>query len=87
MADKKTKVLKKRGPKNRQGLYAIAASYAPEAIKELYTLMTTSRNESVRLGAANSLIDKCLPNLRVTEYTGEDNGPILVKIIEEKQNG
>ena len=68
---------------NRQGEYAKIAKLLPMAIKELEKLITHP-NCNVRLGAINKVLDKCLPDLRATELRGEDNGPILIKIISEK---
>lgn len=58
---------KKGGVKGRQGLYAYASKYSKEAIDILYLLMTTSRNEGIRLGAAKALLNKCLPDLKAAE--------------------
>lgn len=70
---------------NQAGLYQKIASKSDKIITKLFELLE-SRNESVALGAANTLIDKILPSLKATEHKGEGGGPILIKIISE-ENG
>lgn len=77
---------KRGGVVSRQTLYQVASKYSKEAIETLYDLMKNSRQESVRMGAAKVLLDKALPDLRATEVTGENNGPVLIKIIEDTKN-
>lgn len=58
---------KQRGVPNRGSLYAVAAAHSKEAIDVLYDLMMNSKNDNVRLGAAKSLLDKSLPDLKPSE--------------------
>lgn len=68
---------------NRQGLYAQTAKHAEAAIGVLVTLMS-SRNENIRLGAARTLLDKCLPDLKAVDLkTEEDKQPIQVTVVSE----
>lgn len=69
------------GPTNRQGLYAYASKFSQEAIDAMVEIMRTTRNESLKLGAAKALLDKSLPDLKVTEITGENGEPIKFNII------
>lgn len=70
----------------RANLYAHASKYALEAIDFLATTMRDERTQkSVRVSAANKLIDKCLPDLKATELTGEDSGPIQFVIVKDAQ--
>ena len=69
---------------NRQGLYAAASKYSLDAIETLFDLMKNAKQESVRMGAAKALLDKALPDVKAVEITGEDHGPLLIKVIEEK---
>ncbi len=69
------------GPTSRQGLYAYAAQYTKEAIDVIVEIMRTSRNESLKLGAANKLLDKNLPDIKAVEISGENGEPIKFNII------
>lgn len=55
------------GVPNRGSLYAVAAAYSKEAIETLYDLMKTSKNDGIRLGAAKAIINKSLPDLRLSD--------------------
>ena len=57
------------------GNYQKIAARSDRIIERLFELLE-SRNESTALGAANRLIDKILPDLKSTELTGEDQGPM-----------
>ena len=74
---------KKGGVVSRQTLYQVASKYSKEAIETLYDLMKNGNQESVRMGAAKALLDKALPDLKTTEFTGENGGDIVIKIVEE----
>lgn len=74
---------KQGGVPSRIGLYAHASKYTVEAIDILYSLMTTSRNEGIKLGAARTLMDKCLPDLKAMDITTQERPqpiPILFDI-------
>ena len=66
------------------GNYQKIAIRSDRIIERLFELLE-DRNPSTALGAANKLIDKILPDLKATELTGEDNGPlrILVSLNED----
>lgn len=55
------------GVPNRGSLYAIAAAYSKDAIEALYDLMKNSKNDGIRLGAAKALLNKSLPDLRLSD--------------------
>lgn len=69
---------------SKSAVYAKVAMHTDKILRTLIELLD-SRTESIKLGAANKLIDKILPDLRATELTGEDNGPlrILVSLNED----
>lgn len=69
---------------SKDNLYAYASKFAREAIDILLDMARNARQESVRMAAAGKLLDKSLADLRAIEHTGENNGPILIRIIEEK---
>lgn len=71
---------------SRRGLYAKLAGHGDRLLNE-YLKMLDSRNESIRLGAANKLIDKILPDLKATELSSGENGPLTIKITYENDNG
>lgn len=58
---------------SRQAAYVKAASHVMEAFETILELMKTSKNDNVRLGAANKIIDKVVPDLKSTELMGELN--------------
>ncbi len=80
---KTTSISKTPGPMSRTGLYSYTSKYTKEAIDAIVNIMRTTRNESLKLGAAKALLDKNLPDLRATEVTGEDHGPLIIKIVSE----
>jgi len=67
--------------RSRQGLYAMAAKYAPRAIEVLQELMEHGDNSSVRMGAAKVLLAKSIPDLKAMEMTGKDGLPMKVIVI------
>ena len=83
MAKKNKVKAKGGGVVSRQTLYQVASKYSKEAIETLYDLMLHGSQEGVRLGAARALLDKALPDVKSVEITGEDHGPLLIKIIED----
>ena len=82
MAKKKTTEPKKRGTPSHIEIYNRIAAHSGDIVNNLFEL-TKSRNENIRLGALNTLIDKILPDLKATEMRGEGGGPILIKIVPE----
>lgn len=71
MSNKSSK--NKGGVKGRHALYAMVAGRADEIINHLFDTMNNPKaQDSVRMSAANKLIDKILPNLKSTELKNED---------------
>jgi len=72
---------KKRGtkPVSKQTLYQVASANSKRAIERLCELME-SRNENVALGASKALLNKALPDLRVTEIQGSEKKPLLIEL-------
>lgn len=76
---------KKGGVTNRGTLYAYASAYSFEAIDFLVEIMRDEQTQkAVRMGAARALLDKSLPDLKSTELTGQENGPIEIILKAEK---
>ncbi len=69
------------GNPSRKILYATAAKYAPEAIEVLLELMRSGDNDSVKLGAAKTILSKSIPDLHAQEITGEGGGPVKVQVV------
>lgn len=65
---------------NRQGLYAKAAKHATAALDVLAQLLV-SNNENIRLGAARTLLDKCLPDVKAVELSSNEDTQIKYSII------
>lgn len=86
MAKKGKDKANRGGVISRQTLYQVASKYSKDAIEKLYDLMMHSKQESVQMGAAKTLLDKALPDLKAMELTGEDHGAIQIRIIEDKRN-
>jgi len=54
---------------SRKAAYAKAASHFDLALNTLVQICKTGRQESVRVSAANKIIDKVLPNLQAQDIT------------------
>ena len=85
MAKKKIGQGKGGGVIARSALYAYTSQFTKEAIDfEVEVMRNKDVQMAVRISAANKIIDKCLPDLKAMELTGEDQGPLRIQIIEEK---
>ena len=71
---------------SRNKLYGILAVHVEEAITLLLETMRTTRNDSIRIGAINTILNKCLPDLKAVELTGENQEPIKVRIVVDNGN-
>jgi hypothetical protein len=70
------------GPISRQVAYSKASSHFKDALDTVIDVMKNSKNDNARLGAANTIIDKVVPDLKATEFTGENGNEILIKILD-----
>lgn len=68
------------GVLSRDAAYRKTAAYFDRALQVLVDKLD-SRNDAVALGAANKIIDKCLPDIKAVELTGENGEPIKLNII------
>ena len=76
------------GVPSKLGLYAYASKYTKEAIDILYSLMLSSKNEGIKMGAARALLDKCLPDLKAVDLTTQEPPqPIIVRFARNEENG
>lgn len=64
----------------RSVLYSRISKYVPKAIEAVVELLD-SRNPSVRIAAARTILDRTLPELKAVEVTGENGEPIRLNII------
>lgn len=65
-------------PINKQAAYSMAASHFKTALEVVIDVMKRSRNDNARLGAARTIIDKVLPDLKAQELTGEGGRAIEI---------
>jgi hypothetical protein len=52
-----------------------------DAALAVWVKSLSSRNEAIALGAANKIIDKCLPDIKSVELTGENGEPIKFNLL------
>ncbi len=65
--------------KNKQGLYAMVEPHAKEVIEKLLHLMRNGDNSNVQMGAAKTLLNKMIPDLRSVE--GKIEGELVVGLV------
>lgn len=76
----------KGGVKSRQAITLLFQGKAEEALNILVTIMRDSKTQaSVRVAAANKILDKVIPNIQAMEVTGEESGPLVIKIVKDAQ--
>lgn len=75
-------VLDRTGPvPSKTSLAQILQRHAPEAMEALLNILRTTRNESLRFGAAKLIIDKTIPDLKSEEIKGEAALKIMVAVM------
>lgn len=70
-----TTPLEKPKPLNqlsRKALMEMTRPYAEQALQITVDLMNNSANDSVRLGAAKTILNKVIPDLKAVELNGGD---------------
>ena len=65
-------------PMSKQAIYSSASSHAMEAIDILVQEMVHGDNSNARIGAARTLLAKCVPDLKATEITGGEGKPLQI---------
>lgn len=68
---------------NRQGQYAKVVKHADLIFNVLLGLLK-SKNESIRLGTARTLLDKIIPDLKAVQIEAQDNHPIEITFTAQK---
>ena len=76
--------VKKRVVIPRSAFYSYISKYGIEAIECLVYLMRNSKNESVQLGAAKVLLNKCLPDLKAQEPPADNDKKIFITLVHEQ---
>ena len=84
MAKRRNHQTKKRGIPNRGSLYNSIGKERKKILSTLFDLLDSS-NENVRLGAARTLLNKILPDLKATELEVGSHEQIKITVI--KGNG
>lgn len=80
---------KKELPQERMGhpevsraqAYKKAASHFNLAIDTIIDILKNSKHDSTRLGAANKIIDKVLPDLKAQSFQDDDGNSIPIPIV------
>jgi hypothetical protein len=62
-------------------MYSKISSRAEDIISNLFFAMEKSKSSSDRIKAARTLLNKCLPDLKATEVSGKDGGPIKITVL------
>lgn len=75
------KEVDKGGVIGRNALYNKASSYAQEAIEVLVEIMRSEGNPAARTGAAKTILNKCLPDLKAIEYRDEEGNVIPFTVV------
>ena len=82
----KTKSLpdkKSRGPVSKNAIYQKASSHAIEAINVLLEVMRNGDSDSNRVGAAKTVLAKCVPDLKATEISTDEQTKFIFQIIKD----
>jgi len=72
-----------RKPVSKNAIYQKASSYAIDAINVLVDVMTNGDNDNARTGAARTLLSKCVPDLKATELSTDQQSKFLFQIIKD----
>lgn len=75
---KSTREKKPGRPIGKTALYNYASKHAKDAIDVLVKTMMNKREQgSVRVGAAKALLNKCIPDLKATEYSDAEGNKLI----------
>ena len=79
--------LKKGKTPSKTGLYSATAAHALESIKVLAYEMKHGDNSNARIGAAKTILSKCIPDLRSVEakLEGEVVVGLVLKVPEKNE--
>jgi hypothetical protein len=65
-------------PISRNKAFQMASAHFSLALETVIDVLRNGTNENARLGAARTIIDKVLPDLKASEITGENGGAIEI---------
>ena len=68
---------------NKGTLQSYVQNFTMEAVDKLVSIMRTSRNEALAMGAAKILVDKSIPDIKAVEHSGTDGGDIVIRVIKD----
>lgn len=71
----------KEATPNQGTLQSYIQNFTKEAIDAIVEIMRTTKNESLRMGAAKTIIDKSIGDKKSVEVTGENGEPIKLTIL------
>jgi hypothetical protein len=74
---------KYRKPVSKNAIYQKASSYAIDAISVLVDVMHGGDNDNARIGAARTLFSKCVPDLKATEISTDEQTKFIFQIIKD----
>jgi len=69
-------------PISKNAAYQKAASYFKEALDTCVQVMRNSNNDNAKLGAARTIINKVLPDLKASEISGKDGKELILRLIQ-----
>ncbi|MCC7571439.1 hypothetical protein KO465_09020 [Candidatus Micrarchaeota archaeon] len=76
------------GVYSRKELYLTLQAHFPEALETLVEIMRNAKQDSVRVSAANKIMDKILPDLKSQTFEDEDGNikPIPIYTIHVQRD-
>jgi hypothetical protein len=70
------------GVASKQHLYQLTAAHAKEAIQTLLLAMRNGENYATKVGAAKTILAKCIPDLKATELSGVDGKELVIRLLD-----
>ena len=77
---------RKGGVVSKQRLYQLTAAHAPRAIAVLMEALEKGENYATKVGAAKTILAKCIPDLKAMEWKPGDTEGFIMKVEYVKQN-
>jgi len=72
-----------RGPVSKNAIYQKASSYALDALNVLVEIMNHGDSDSNKVGAAKTLLSKCVPDLKATELDLGEKTKFIIQLVKE----
>lgn len=64
----------------------MTAAHAKRAIEVLVDAMNHGENYATKVGAAKTILAKCIPDLKSTELSGEDGKELVIRFLDYGAN-